>query len=312
MKKTEKNDQIKEEKKWILLYSLKIFIHSSSTCLTFPTPQQHPCMRTWTPGSWVPWQHFCSVQPGQAHLPGIPLRTTARSLRRFASIHKRSLYLRWSQCGNSVQELGVLSGLLPNFPELQALAIPSSHWEGGHWIPSAWLLVSRGTISEQSLLSRTIIAWCCFTPVSFPHPMKPLLLPSHKKGKASLENLQWRAVDKDYVKLKNGLCATIERKAQLHSSYPLLSTHCYPQALWCFPCFCNYPPRFPLRPGCLLRLAHDKGPPKPTETLPTYPTAPFQVFPRSNLRIPEHLRTSCFYKTIPTHPTASLSQAETI
>lgn len=144
------------------------------------TPQWRPCVRIWTVlFMHMHWQHFFSVQPRQAHLPGIPLRITAENVRRFAFIHNRSL-LKMKPMWNGLQDLGVLSDLF--FPKPQVYPIPSSHSEGESWRASASLMAlmaGRPVSSEQSLLTRAITAWTVFhfTNVSSPDETSPPPIP---------------------------------------------------------------------------------------------------------------------------------------
>lgn len=91
-----------------------------------------------------------------------------------------------------VQELGVLSRLLPHFPEPQAHAIPSPYWEGGHWTASA----SHGKQRRHFRAISAIQNHYCLTllrstKLSSPHETSPPPFPQKGKSKSwkpSVEN----------------------------------------------------------------------------------------------------------------------------
>lgn len=189
-------------------YSLKAFTHCSSSCLTLSQSTEIPLCEDMNHQD--PACALAAFQQGAAWTSP-PARNSpkdnCKELKKICIHSEKNTLLKTKPMWNGLQGLEVLSGLLLHFPNSQAHAIPSSHWEGGHWTPSASLLAlmaSRGATPEQSLLSITIIAQH-FTSPSFPHLVKPLLLPSH--GKARLKNRQWRTIAKDYLKLKSALCA---------------------------------------------------------------------------------------------------------
>lgn len=103
-----------------------------------------------------------------------------------------------------LQELGVLSGLLPNFPE------PQAQFSLGMGALNTQCLVVALTVRSHFRAIPTNQSHYCltlfhFTELSSPH--ETVLLPSHKKGKACLENLQRGTTAKNYLKLKSALCA---------------------------------------------------------------------------------------------------------
>lgn len=144
---------------------------------------------------WCALAAFLQLQPGQAHLPGIPLRTTARSLRRFASIQKGSLCLRWSQCGTACRNLGYFWGYCPIFQTPKPMQFPVFRGRGA--LSTKCLLAGphgkqrspfRAVPAIQNLYCLTVF---CSTKLSSPPETSPPPIPQKGEstsGKPSVEN----------------------------------------------------------------------------------------------------------------------------
>lgn len=160
---------------------------------------------------WCALAAFLQLQPGQAHLPGIPLRTTARSLIRFASIHKRSLCLRWSQCGTAYRNLGYLWGCCPIFQTPKPRQFPVFRGRGA--LSTKCLLVAiQNQLSLPGIVSlhqAFLTSWNLSS--SIPQKWEST------SGKPSVENYCQGLFETEELSLCHDQC-----KTQLHSSHPVL------------------------------------------------------------------------------------------
>ena len=172
---------------------------------------------------------------------------------------------------NGLQELGVLSDLIPNFSRAPSPCKSQFSERRVHWRASALLLAlvaRRPVSSEQSLLTRVIIAWHCFTSLIFPHLMKPLLLPSHKKGKKVLKSFSRELLPRSIWNLRMLSAPWSSPKANFTAlipfcKYTVTTINLFDASY----ASCNYPSNLSLKAGCSLRFACDKGPLKSTETV---------------------------------------------